>query len=207
MMKSVIILTLALSSAAHAQSILDTLRDRVNDNLNQDQQSTTITYEHRTERSGECEKNAIRIAEDQAKAACREEYKKSCELVDRVSIVQSEQEMRVTMSPIEKIAGYETDKERECEEKALKKARDTAKNACILAYGMEAHCEVDDGRIRTPVRKAFRVPGAPGKQYKYECGASAIAFPRQNGAGSMFVCKASATAQVKKGGLRDIIRF
>lgn len=206
MFKSVLVFTIALSSAAHAQSILDTLRDRVNDNLNQDQQSTTITYEHRTERSGECEKNAIRIAEDQAKSACRDQYKKSCVLVDNVSIVQSEQEMRVTMSPIEKIAGYETDKERECEDKALNKARETAKSACILAYGMEAHCEVDAGRIRTPVRKAFRVPGVRN-QKKYECGASAIAFPRQNGSGSMFVCKASATAQVKKGGLRDIIRF
>lgn len=205
MLKSILILSLALSSVAHAQSILDTLRDRVTDNMNQDQQSTTITYDHSTQRPGDCEKNAVRIAEERAKAACQDQYKKNCQVVDQGGITNSEQEVRITMQPIEKMAGFDTDNERECEGKALQRAREAAKSACTMSYGVEAACEVDEGRVRTPVKKKFKVPGV--RQKKYECGASAIAFPRQNGSGSMFTCSATATAKVKKGGLRDIIRL
>lgn len=114
-------LVLTVTSSAHAQSILDNIRGRVNDNLNQGNQNTTINYDHRTERQGECESAALRIAEDRAKAACQEQYKKSCEVVDRPGIVNAEEEVRVVMQPIQKGTMFDTNTERECEGIVLQK--------------------------------------------------------------------------------------
>ena len=207
MKKSFFLLAFALtafSTTTHAQSIFDSVRSRVNDRVNQDRQTTTISYEHSTEHQGQCEAQAIRVAEERAKAACQEQYKKTCEVVDRGGVTETEREELRTLAPIERKMGFETNQKEECEPKLLKMVNEAAMSACVMAYGTAAACELSNSRITAPVHKTN---DPSGFSKKYQCGAAAIAIPRLNGSGSMFVCSATATAKVKKGGssLSDII--
>lgn len=195
-----------LSTNASAQSVLDTLRGAVNDNINQGNQSTTITYEHVSQRAGECESQALRIAGDRAKAACQQQYRKDCQVVDQPGIVRTEEEVRLVARPIEERRGHTTNEEQECESMALRAAREAAQASCVLRYGVDAACATDQGRILTPTRRIEKIPGIRNR-HRYECGASAIASPTQNSSALTFTCTATATARVKRSGLGGIIRL
>jgi hypothetical protein len=190
-------LALILTSAVQAQGLGAALGNRIGDVLNSGKKTATVTYEHKTEQRGTCEKRASELAEQQSIAKCQQEFKGECKLLGKAAIVKPEEELESFFAPIEKYTQYETNDERECEGKALEQAKAIALTECQKSYSVASQCAVISSRISAPVSRTVHTSTFGGMFKKYKCNAVAVAQPQVNG-DVVYTCQAQASAKLAK---------